>query len=284
MSIKRRLSVQSILKSNSLDDFKEEFESLLTNHERDQKSKQFERERDSIISAAAHQDNKSLTKPAHKKKDKKTVDELIDINSKLQTLQNILKYLPDETHLNEIGINDEEKENDTIITSGFLVVVGGNISEATRFYAELIGNVLYLKREPNSKIKQVITISFIESTALDQNDDVDDAKQQKNGNSNKKWDNGKYIDLFLAHLESRSANNSFKLFSPTGIYVVSASCNRDKVRFSKCIESQLLQMFDNETWFAKKEASAQLLPIEKSQFEIQIERHEQIMNSLTLTG
>ena len=35
---------------------------------------------------------------------------------------------------------------------------------------------------------------------------------------------------------------------------------------------------------AKIEASQQLLPIEKSQFEIQIERHEQIMNSLTLTG
>merc|ERR1712228_161958 len=94
VNMKRKISVQSLLKSNSLaDDFKEEFESLLTNHERYQKSKQFERERDSIISLSNNIPQKN------KKKSQKTVDELVDITAKLEKLQNILKYLPDdETH------------------------------------------------------------------------------------------------------------------------------------------------------------------------------------------
>eukprot|EP01084_Bolivina_argentea_P026543 49371_1 len=105
-----------------------------------------------------------------------------------------------------------------------------------------------------------------------------------NNENEEKEKNAKYMDLFVAHLESRSANNSFKLFSPIGIYVISSSCDRDKKRFCNSIEEELLSLFSNETWIAKQEACKQLLPIERSQFEIQIERHEQIMNSLTLTG
>jgi len=323
MAQPHRLSLQSIVKADNLDSFNDEFESLLESHDKHRRSRQFIRERLSVISPTSNQKASAIaiTKFQKKKQQKfnkhkhpqqqyqqqPPVDELEDIKSKLEILQNILKYLPDDAvtytqfdaqsskpNLQEplqpdSHFDDMDAEPSC---SGFLVVVGANISEATRFYTELINNVLYLRREPNSKIKQAITISFIQSTALEQ-DAEEESKDTGNAPSTKdnllqkkreKVDNGKYVDLFLAHLESRSANFSFKLFSPTGIYVVSASCYRDKLRFSKCIEASLLRLFDNETWCAKMEASQQLLPIEKSQFEIQIDRHEQIMNSLTLTG
>jgi len=303
------LSVGSILSSESLDCFNDQFESLLQSHEEHRRSQQFDQKRLSIISTSSNHDlqnssslfQRKKNKDSKKKKQKKSRkpkqerkfrenDELEEVESRLETLQDVLKYLPeDSSHvIHDDPDNIEQLDDDDdfdAVCSGFLVVVGDNISEATRFYAELLNNVLYLRREPNGKVKQVITISFIQSTALDQEQESDEKNNDKQKEAQKeKIDSGKYVDLFLAHLESQSANHSFKLFSPTGIYVLSASCFRDKQRFSKCIEAELLKLFDNETWIAKIEACQQLQPVERAQFEIQIEQHEQILSSLTLTG
>eukprot|EP01084_Bolivina_argentea_P144827 254013_1 len=262
------------LVSDDLADFgDDQLEELLQCYEKEVRTSTFMKHRSSIISGSS-MDATYLLKRSNKT-EKKEHDELQDVKSKLETLQNVLKYLPSD-------VTDPNHSIDPETTcSGFLVIVGGNIADATRFYVELIGNSLYLRREPNSKIKQVISVSFIDSSALEEHEE----EEKKHGKGkDKRIENGKYCDLFMAHLESRSQLNSFKIYSPTGIYVISASCRADQERFCKSIESELLSLFSNETWFAKIEASRQLLPMEREEFEIQMERHEQIMNSLTLTG
>eukprot|EP01084_Bolivina_argentea_P060812 111110_1 len=206
-----RLSLNSIVKGDNLDNFNDEFESLLENHELDRKRSKFVKERLSIISGSSNPNitnnskfynmNKFNKKNDNNKKKKSFNkgghDELEDIKTKLQTLQNILKYLPNDSKTSCNNNNNDINESEMEATcSGFLVVVGGNISEATRFYAELVNNILYLKREPNSKIKHVITISFIQSNVFDNNNN--------NNENEEKEKNAKYMDLFVAHLESRS--------------------------------------------------------------------------------
>ena len=190
----RRLSVAYIVKSEDLDGFDDEFESLLDHHERDRKSKQFHKERMSITSISQKPTNAnkvSKLKPLKSKNKVNSFDDLEGIQKRLKTLQNILKYLPDEqqvmsslalTGQDVSGIFDEDIKNDSETDmepscSGFLVIVGGGISEATRFYCELIKHVLYLKRNPNGRIKQVITISFIQYSSL-QKDSASDEEQK----------------------------------------------------------------------------------------------------------
>lgn len=188
------ISLKSIVLTEHVFDLDDELDMLLETHLQNKKSKEFAQQRLSIISLSSNgsrNSNNNLaidnvntlidrTRLSVPSSSSPKVDQLSDLKTRLLTLQNVLQYLPDDIRtLRKQNTNDIDLLEP--IYSSFLVVVGSNIQTEQRYFCELVDNILYLRREPHSKVKQAITISFIQSNALN----TDYLTNPKNKPSNK---------------------------------------------------------------------------------------------------